>query len=91
MPTESKFGLVIGVGLVILIAVVFFRREAAQSRPSGEPTSAAAVKPPGSLLPPPRPRQADADERGQGQAGTKAEAAAVPAEGVLTRRSVGER
>ncbi len=50
MPNEAKFGLVIGMGLVILIAVVFFRREAAQAK-TAEPTSA-AVKSPGSLTSP---------------------------------------
>jgi len=43
MPNDAKLGLFLGVALVILIAVVFFRRDAAQVK-SSESTSA-AVKP----------------------------------------------
>lgn len=28
MPNDAKFGLVVGVGLVIAVAIVFFRKEA---------------------------------------------------------------
>jgi hypothetical protein len=54
MPSEAKYGLVIGVALVILIAVVFFRREAAQAK-TADPASA-AVKSAGSLSPSRAPR-----------------------------------
>jgi hypothetical protein len=50
MSNDSKLGLVLGVALVILIAVVFFRRDAAPTRPA-ESTSV-AVKP--GTLPAPR-------------------------------------
>jgi hypothetical protein len=50
MPNEAKFGLVIGLALVILIAVVFFRRDGVQAK-TGDSASA-AVKSPGSLSPP---------------------------------------
>jgi hypothetical protein len=62
MPKEAKFGLVLGVSLVILIAVVFFRREAAQARVSGDAASAAAVKQPGSL-PAPQPVRGPSSEK----------------------------
>jgi hypothetical protein len=52
MPSEAKFGLVVGVALVLLIAVVFFRREAAHAK-TGDPASA-SVKQRGAL-PGPRP------------------------------------
>jgi hypothetical protein len=39
MPSEAKYGLVVGVALVLLIAVVFFRREAAHAK-TGDPASA---------------------------------------------------
>ena len=42
MPSEAKYGLVVGIALVILIAVVFFRREAAHGK-TADP-AAAAVK-----------------------------------------------
>jgi hypothetical protein len=50
MSNDSKLGLVLGVALVILIAVVFFRRDSAPTRP-GE-NAAVAVKP--GTLPAPR-------------------------------------
>lgn len=54
MPSEAKYGLVVGVALVILIAVVFFRREAAHAK-TADPASA-AVKHHGSLPGPRAPR-----------------------------------
>src|SRR5262245_30719379 len=47
MPREAKLGLVIGVGLVILVAVVFFRKDAAHAR-AGDATTVAA-RPAGAL------------------------------------------
>ncbi len=44
MSKDAKLGLVLGIALVIVIAVVFFRKDPAQAKASGEPT-AAAVKP----------------------------------------------
>jgi hypothetical protein len=38
MPNDAKLGLVCGVGLVIAIAVVFYRKDAAP-RPPAEPAS----------------------------------------------------
>jgi nucleoid-associated protein YgaU len=46
MTKDAKLGLVIGIGLVIVIAVVFFRKDATAAKAAGEPT-AAAVKPKG--------------------------------------------
>jgi hypothetical protein len=37
MPKDAKFGLILGIGLVILIAVLFFRKD--QDRPGHPPTS----------------------------------------------------
>ena len=51
MPKDAKLGLVVGVGLVILIAVVFFRREPLPS-PGGSPASVSAAGP--SPVPAPR-------------------------------------
>jgi nucleoid-associated protein YgaU len=39
MPRDAKLGLIIGVGLVILIAVIFFRKE---DGPGGTPAAVAA-------------------------------------------------
>jgi hypothetical protein len=55
MPNDAKFGLVCGVGLVIAVAVVFFRREAPLiALPSGP---AAIGKPANEPNPPPPPPQ----------------------------------
>lgn len=40
MPNDAKLGLVVGVGLVITVAVVFFRKE-----PAGGPVPAAVGAP----------------------------------------------
>ncbi len=48
MPREAKLGLVIGVALVILVAVMFFRRDATQARAATDQTTVAA-RPSGAL------------------------------------------
>jgi hypothetical protein len=80
MPSEAKYGLVVGVALIILIAVVFFRREAAQAK-NADPASA-AVKAPGSLTTPrtPQPVQREKAE------GAKEERLYRPVSGVLPRQ-----
>lgn len=35
MPNDAKLGMVVGVGLVIVVAVVFFRKDAAAGSPAG--------------------------------------------------------
>jgi nucleoid-associated protein YgaU len=54
MPNDAKLGMIVGVGLVIAIAVVFFRKEGALSQAPPDQASATAVgrpaAPPG--LPP---------------------------------------
>jgi len=44
MSKDAKLGLVIGIAMVIVIAVVFFRKDQSQAKASTE-TAAAAVKP----------------------------------------------
>ena len=50
MPTDAKLGLVVGMGLVIAVAVVFFRRDVLPSAPTAEEVSSIgnrpAVRPP---------------------------------------------
>ena len=48
MPNDAKLGLVLGVGLVIAVAVVFFRRDLASAQPNDTPAGAvsAAAGPP---------------------------------------------
>ncbi|MCC6419057.1 MAG: LysM peptidoglycan-binding domain-containing protein [Gemmataceae bacterium] len=48
MPREAKLGLVLGVGLVLVVAVIFFRKDAALARSAQDP-SAVAARPPGAL------------------------------------------
>jgi nucleoid-associated protein YgaU len=43
MPNDAKLGLVLGVGIVIAVAAVFFRKEAAASLPAPARGTAAAV------------------------------------------------
>ncbi len=50
MPNDAKLGLVVGVGLVITVAVVFFRKDV-PIKPSSEKTAVTPVNP--SVLPPP--------------------------------------
>ena len=51
MPKDAKFGLVVGVSLVIVVAVFFFRKEA----PASDPAAATIVKPAPSVVPAPVP------------------------------------
>jgi hypothetical protein len=43
MPNDAKFGLIIGVTVVIAISVVFFRKEPGRWPPRGREAAAAAV------------------------------------------------
>ena len=51
MPNDAKLGLVVGVGLLIVVAVVFFRRELTPGANSVEPPSN-KVQPPPPAIPP---------------------------------------
>ncbi len=51
MPNDAKLGLVVGVSLVIVIAVFFFRKDA----PALDPAAATIVKPASDMVPPPIP------------------------------------
>jgi nucleoid-associated protein YgaU len=42
MPNDAKLGLVIGVGLVITVAVIFFRKDDLAAHPAPEPDAGAA-------------------------------------------------
>jgi hypothetical protein len=48
MPTDAKLGLVVGVGLVIVVAVVFFRKDT----PAVDPAAATIVQPAPAVTPP---------------------------------------
>jgi hypothetical protein len=48
MPKDAKFGMVVGVSLVIVVAVLFFRKEA----PAIDPAAATIVKPVSDPTPP---------------------------------------
>jgi nucleoid-associated protein YgaU len=45
MPNDAKIGLVLGVGLVIAVAVVFFRKDAPADASAGEAAPAGIVRP----------------------------------------------
>jgi hypothetical protein len=49
MPNDAKFGLILGVGLVVAVAVIFFRKDSAAAPPLAREATAASVnatKPP---------------------------------------------
>jgi hypothetical protein len=48
MPKDAKFGMVVGLSLVIIVAVFFFRKEA----PAIDPAAATIVKPAPGVSPP---------------------------------------
>ena len=49
MPNDAKLGMVVGVSLVIVVAVFFFRQQA----PAIDPAAATIVKPEPAATPPP--------------------------------------
>jgi nucleoid-associated protein YgaU len=51
MPNDARLGLVVGVGLVIAVAVLFFRKDTPYGTPNGDPAPAGIVRP--FPLPPP--------------------------------------
>ncbi len=51
MPRDAKFGLVVGVSLVIVVAVFFFRKEA----PALDPAAATIIQPAPEVAAPPAP------------------------------------
>ena len=63
MPTDAKCGLLVGVGVVVAVAVLFFQKDppAAAPPPARSATPAAAVRAPAPAVPsdktimPPRP------------------------------------
>jgi nucleoid-associated protein YgaU len=50
MPNDAKLGLVIGVGLVITVAVIFFRKDLVTAQPAADNPAGAAINP---AVPPP--------------------------------------
>ena len=56
MPNDAKLGLVVGVGLVIAVAVIFFQKDLGSSTPGSDKAAARVVNPIGP--PPPLPRDA---------------------------------
>jgi hypothetical protein len=48
MPKDAKFGMVVGVSLVIVVSVFFFRKEA----PAIDPAAATITKPVSEMSPP---------------------------------------
>lgn len=40
MPNDAKLGLVLGVAIVVVIALVFFRSEPVAARPASDPSRA---------------------------------------------------
>jgi 5'-nucleotidase len=64
MPNDAKFGLVVGVALVLTVAVVFFRKEGTETDPA---TSVRSTPPVTTKPPPPRPALARVSARPTGE------------------------
>ena len=72
MPTDAKCGLLVGVGLVLAVAVLFFQKDPppAEMSPTPSPSPAAEMKPPtaaakrpgGTFAAPGRPVSRPADD-----------------------------
>jgi nucleoid-associated protein YgaU len=45
VPNDAKLGLVIGVGLVIAVAVIFFRKDLVTAQPASDNPAGAAINP----------------------------------------------
>ncbi|HZV06291.1 MAG TPA: hypothetical protein VE999_14525 [Gemmataceae bacterium] len=67
MPKDAKFGLVVGVSLVIVVAVFFFRKEA----PAIDPAAATIVKPAPDLTPQPIPTRSSRSVQAKAMANTQ--------------------
>src|SRR5438876_6787172 len=74
MPNDAKLGLIVGVGVVILVAVVFFRKDAGSGQP-GDPVPASMGGKPGAA-----PRDLYRPVRASTSAQTKENPAEPPAE-----------
>jgi hypothetical protein len=53
MPNDAKLGLVLGVGLVIAVGVVFFRKDLVAAQPRDHAAAASAAAPPATTAAPP--------------------------------------
>ena len=45
MPNDAKLGLVVGVGLVLTVAVIFFRKDLITRKPNADPAAASTIGP----------------------------------------------
>ena len=89
MPNDAKLGLVFGVGLVIAVAVVFFRRDLATAQPNDNPAGAVSspAGPPDPPTPPaPPPPNAVRDQLHPVKARTAERTTAPRAAGPSARR-----
>lgn len=74
MPNDARLGLVIGVGLVITVALVFFRKDLISRKPSGDPAAASTNSPVKVPPTPPRSGPRPAKARTVSQSATDGEA-----------------
>ena len=64
MPNDAKLGMVVGVGLLILVAVIFFRKDLANGDLPADKTAATTLNPAASA-PPASPRNSVGPTRGK--------------------------
>jgi hypothetical protein len=72
MPNDAKLGMIVGVGVVIAIAVVFFRKDAAPAPPAPNAAAAAAIVP---SVPPAAPTYRNVSRKVTAQTAIRSEAA----------------
>jgi nucleoid-associated protein YgaU len=75
MPNDAKLGLVVGVGVVIAVAIAFFRKDAPAADPSAANVQGVSAAPTPGDLPAPRTRQLP------GQTGIRQTSGPVDADG----------
>jgi nucleoid-associated protein YgaU len=76
MPNDAKLGLVVGVGVVLAVALVFFRKDTFNASATGNEAAAASVAPPNASPQPAQPTRA-VRGRATSQAHDEAEPATV--------------
>src|SRR5437660_10510747 len=76
MPNDAKLGMVIGVGLVILVAVIFFRKDLVTGDQPVDRTAATTLNP-AAAAPPASPRNQVGPVKGKTMSRSEEEAAEV--------------
>jgi nucleoid-associated protein YgaU len=90
MPKDAKLGLVIGVGLVMVVAVVFFRKDLTTSPPAADNVAGPAGASPSKVVPPVKEVPEVTEERPIRAKPSSLQGGAAVAEPTLRRHTVRE-